>query len=174
VSTTIDHAHGAGIGIALIAAVLEGDRHDVATIHDLYGVSTVVAALVATDRQALHFSVPATSDVLFSLPEQHQKDNTYRSVIIRSRDRLASMAQAIRYKRQQLEHYVHTRAEPADGSQLRPAPLADDKHGLAAVCGTGYGTGMTVAHLAAGRSDPNSATKTRASNSNRLSGSVGE
>ncbi len=66
-------------------------------------MSTVVA-LVATERQALHFSVPATSDVLFSLPEQHQKDDTYRSVIIRSRDRFASMAQAIRYKRQQLEH----------------------------------------------------------------------
>ncbi len=33
---------------------------------------------------------------------------------------------------------------------------------------------MTVVHLAAGRSDSNLATKPRASNSNRLTGSVGE
>lgn len=86
--------------------VLEGDRHHVATIQDLYGVSTVVPA----ERQALHLSMAATSDVLFSSAEQHQKDNTYRSVVIRSRC-------ARRHERQQLQHYFCRRAVPVDGSQ---------------------------------------------------------
>lgn len=69
-----------------------------------------MSTVVAPERQALHLSMAATSDVLFSLAEQHQRENTDRSVIIRSRC-------ARRHERQQLQHYFYRRAEPVDGSQ---------------------------------------------------------
>ncbi|MDP4332428.1 hypothetical protein Q7F20_03525 [Curtobacterium sp. A7_M15] len=79
---TNDQTQGAGVGIALAEAVLEGDRQQVHLIHDLYGTAGTLAALPAAERHALHRSSTVSTDGLFDLADIHQRDRSDRSVAI--------------------------------------------------------------------------------------------
>ncbi|WIE80867.1 hypothetical protein [Curtobacterium sp. MCSS17_016] len=151
-SITNEQTHGAGVGIALISAILEGDREQVDAIDQLCGSATVLDSVAAAERLALHKAANVTTDVLFVLADQHQRDRSYRTVAIRGRDRFGVASPAVRfarrYSKRQLQHHLR-RAAHGTVSGGRPAARVVGARGTNAVYGAGYSTALTIVHLAA-------------------------
>ncbi|MGW8431216.1 hypothetical protein ACWGJ9_08830 [Curtobacterium citreum] len=121
-------------------------------IHDLYGAAESIDALAAAERQALFHGGGITADGLFDLADLHQREHSYRSIIIRARDRFGIWSSSVRFARQhskrQLQQYFHVSTGRAERLE-RPAAPSGAARGIAAVFGAGYATALTIVHLAA-------------------------
>ena len=135
-----------------MSAILEGDREQVETIHRLYGSTATLDSIAAAERLALHQVADLTTDLIFLLADRHQEDRSYRSVVIRGRDRFAIGSPAVRfarrYSKRQLQHHLRNATHSTKSSE-RPAARVDGARGRNAVFGAGYSTALTLVHLAA-------------------------
>jgi hypothetical protein len=87
---TTDTAIGTGIGIALVDAVLEGDREQVERIHELFPAFELISAAAAAERSALALTGLFSRDFVFSLHDAHRQTLNYREFVLRRRDRIGS------------------------------------------------------------------------------------
>lgn len=150
---TTDTAIGTGIGIALVDAVLEGDREQVERIHELFPAFELVSAAAAVERSALALTGLFSRDFVFSLHDAHRQTLNYRAFVLRRRDRFGSGSAAVRFARhhaqRQLQMYLRAVAVPAPAVPRQPARPSSGGGALAGVFGAGYATALSLTHIAA-------------------------
>ncbi len=167
-SITKDYTVEAGVGIALVSAILEGDRHQVEVIYSLFGGGDVIHSAAAAERLAVTSSGTFDHDLVLGLAQAHERRDHYKAMAVRRRDRFVLVSPAMRCARlhagRQLRQYLQAAAGNERAVPARPAYASSPEVGLDAVFGVGYATALSIVHLAAStdRDDAELLTELRA------------